>query len=305
MKSAEFEEREYEAPLYNQLERGSDLVWAPGQVFEGHIGIDHGIFSADQWLFRLHGYPSHLPGAVLARYRWPRHWLHRRPDRLPTFRLNLFIQAKRSTWSRRPTKILRAHGLSGMYWRFEINPHQQLALELVAARLKQRALVVYAAPAFHEHRVLYRHVIGGTLVQNSTFPSARSLINHAAWNYAEPGAKGVANAEPTAVNEPPLEFRIRNLVELASGAANQGSDRQSWRQELKSLARNIRDALSDKPLPETSRLAAFADRVHEIERETEGFVESEILAAYLTVVVFCESYGLLWHVIGPAEPPAE
>jgi len=305
MKPAEFEEREYEAPLYNQLERGSHLVWAPGQVFEGLIGVDHGIFSAEEWLFRLHGYPSHLPGAVLARYGWPRHWLHHRPDRLPTFRLNLFLQAKRSTWSRRPTKLLRAKGLSGLYWRFEINPHQQLALGLVAAKLKRRALVVYAAPAFHEHRVLHRHVIAGTLMQNSTFPSASSLSNHTAWNYAEPGAKGIANADPVEVNEPPLEVRIRDFVALERELAPQASDRRSWRQELKTLALDLRNALADEQPKETSRLAAFADRVREIERETEGFVESEILAAYLTVLAFCEIYGLVWHVLGTGESPAE
>jgi len=298
MKPAEFEEREYEAPLYNQLERGSHLVWAPGQVFEGRIGIDHGVFSADEWLFRLHGYPSYLPGAVLARYRWPRLWLRHRPDRFPTFRLNLFIQAKRSTWSRRPTKALKAKGISGLHWRFEINPRQQSALESVAAKLQRRALVVYAAPAFHEHRVLHVHASRGTLVQNSTFPSASSLRNHAAWNYTEPGASGVANADPTEINEPPLGVRIRDLVE-------QAPDGLPWRQELKALAVDIRDALSEEQLQETSRFAAFADRVREIERDTEGFAESEILAAYLTVLAFCETYALLWHVIGPAESLAD
>ena len=29
---SEFEEKEYEAPLYNQLERTPGLVWSPGQV---------------------------------------------------------------------------------------------------------------------------------------------------------------------------------------------------------------------------------------------------------------------------------
>lgn len=298
MKPAEFEEREYEAPLYNQLERGSRFVWAPGQVFEGCIGIDHGMFASDEWLFRLHGYSSHLPGAVLARYQWPRFWLRRRPDRLPNFKLNLFLQTKRSTWSRRPTKALRAKGISGLHWRFEINERQQSALETVATKLKRRALVAYAAPAFHEHRVLHVHTSRGSLVQNSTFPSVSSLSNHTAWNYAEPGASGVANADPTEINEPLLDVRIRDLVE-------QAPDGRPWRQELKALAVDIRDALGEEKLQETSRFAAFADQVREIERDTEGFAESEILAAYLTVLAFCETYALLWHVIGPAESLAD
>lgn len=40
MKPAEFEEKEYEGPLYNQLERGNRLLWPPGQVLEGYLGFD-------------------------------------------------------------------------------------------------------------------------------------------------------------------------------------------------------------------------------------------------------------------------
>ena len=34
MDLAEFEEKEFEKPLYNQLEDGSREVWTPGQCFE-------------------------------------------------------------------------------------------------------------------------------------------------------------------------------------------------------------------------------------------------------------------------------
>ena len=52
---SEFEEKEYEAPLYNQLECGTRLVWSPGQVFEEYIGVDRAIFLRDPVLWRHFG----------------------------------------------------------------------------------------------------------------------------------------------------------------------------------------------------------------------------------------------------------
>lgn len=51
---AEFEEKDFEEPLYNQLENGERDVWTPGQCLEEHIGID---FSGNMnsCLFRLKG----------------------------------------------------------------------------------------------------------------------------------------------------------------------------------------------------------------------------------------------------------
>lgn len=40
MKEPEFEEKDFEAPLYNQLLFGSHNIATPGQVFEGKFGID-------------------------------------------------------------------------------------------------------------------------------------------------------------------------------------------------------------------------------------------------------------------------
>lgn len=296
MKPAEFEEREYEAPLYNQLERGDPRIWAPGQVFEGHIGIDRALLLIDDWMFRLHGHPGYLPGALLPRYDWPQSWFrHRTYGRLPNFRLNLFIQAKRPYWSRRPPKILRDKGISGLFWRFNIDEHQQQALETVASRLKKRALVVYAAPVFHEHSTLFRHTRRGTIAQHSTFPSVAMLQRHEAWNYCAPGAVGVANPDPTNVNEPPLSDRIASLIEEAP-------ESQGWRPELKTLAAEIRAALGGEELAETSRRAASFDLIREIERSANGLEEAEVITAFLTVLAFCNLYTLDWHVLDTPSP---
>jgi hypothetical protein len=72
MITAEFEEKSYEAPLYNQLERGNPTIFSPGQVLESKLGFDRGLFLAQEALWEILGYKSPLKGAALAYYDWPR-----------------------------------------------------------------------------------------------------------------------------------------------------------------------------------------------------------------------------------------
>lgn len=292
MKPAEFEEREFESPLYNQLAVDDHRVWSPGQVFEAHVGIDYSLFLADLWLFRLHGYTVAPPGAVLSRYSWPRRWFRRQvPRKLPTFRLNLFVQAKRPEWSRRVPSHLQAAGISKPFWRFAVDPIQQASLEKVAAKLKSRALVVYAAPTFHEHSSLWKHTTNGTIVQNATFPSAQSLIGHKSWYYSQPGAVGVPNPDYRPIEEPSLSERIDKLLQPETD--------ESWRAGLKELASEINTSLSDEKETPYSRVAAFFDLQRQWHIFTRGLEEEPVLSAYLTVLAFVEVFNLSWFVIGP------
>lgn len=291
MRPAEFEEREFESPLYNQLIGDDHRVWSPGQVFEAHVGIDYSLFMADPWLFRLHGRRAVPPGAALSRYAWPGHWFRRQvPRRLPTFRLNLFVQAKRPEWSRRVPAHLRAAGISKPYWRIELDPDQQRALERVSVKLGARALVVYAAPAFHEYSLLWRHTTNGTIAQNSTFPSAQTLTGHRAWYYSRPGAVGVPNPDYTPKEEPSLSERIEALLRAET--------EEPWQQGLKELADNIKTSLSDEQGEPHSRVAAFFDLQRQWQTYARGLEEEPVLKAYLTVLAFVETFNVNWCVIG-------
>ena len=296
MQDAEFEEREYEAPLYNQLERGSDLLWSPGQVFERHIGIDRGMFTLDDLVFQLHGHAGPLRGAALARYGWPRSWFRSRPNRkLPTFRLNLFVQAKRSQWGRRLPARIKKLGIATPFWKFNIVPHQQSALQTVAGRLGARALIVYAAPAFHEHKQLYLHTRLGTIVEHSTFPSAVNLRGHDAWYYDQPGAIGVANSEPQAIEEAPLDERVRRLVGQIEDRTDSST---AWQSDLLDMGGRILEALSSGEVSDSSRLADFFDLQREAERELEDREYRGVLSGYMTVVNFVQAFALDWYVVG-------
>jgi hypothetical protein len=296
MKPSDFEERAYEAPLYNQLERGDRRVWTPGQVFEHHVGVDRGLFVDDDWIFQRHGHRAYLPGAALARYSWPRAWFGtRRQRRLPNFRLNLFVQAKRPFYSRRITKKVAGYGLTAPFWCFRIDDEQQKVLGRVAARLAGRALVTYASAAFHTYGDLYRHTQQGSVVVNSTFPSAQALAGHDAWYYSAPGAVGVANPNPTSIAEETLSHRIRDVV---ASAPSQPSEAGDWPRDLKELADVIQGSLSDEGLPDSARRASFFDMLTQIERDTEPLEEAQPSRAYFTVLAFCEAYSVAWSVLG-------
>lgn len=292
MKPAAFEEREYEAPLYNQFVVDDNRVWSPGQVFEGHIGLDYSAYVTDPWLFRLHGHRLTPSGAVLSRYAWPRGWFRRgAPGRLPTFHLNLFIQAKRPEWGRRVPANLRVAGIHKPYWRFSVDPVQQRSLERVAARLGRRALLVYAAPAFHSHADLWRHTTSATVIRNSTFPSIQTLSGHQAWYYCRPGAVGVPNPKFKPTEEPLLSDRIEKLLEQKSDG--------TWRHELTVLAGNINDSLSDEGNEPSSRVAAFFDLQKQWHVDARLMTEGPELKAYMTLSAFAEIFNLNWLTVGP------
>lgn len=148
--ASEFEEKEFEIPLYNQLGAGTRLVWSPGQVFEEYIGVDHALMLHDAALWRYFSPGLPLRGALLYHHNWDFIWRHRRRRKLPNFRLNLFLQVKRCHYYRRRPRTLKSWLPAGVpCWRFNLDAVQQQALERVAAKLGDRAVVAYAAPAFH------------------------------------------------------------------------------------------------------------------------------------------------------------
>jgi hypothetical protein len=293
---SEFEEKEFEAPLYNQISVGNRLVWSPGQVFENHIGIDHAVFLEDPrlWRYFMSGVP--LPGAFLHRYHLDFAGLRRRRRRLPNFRLNLFIQAKRSFYhNRRPRHLLQQLN-SGSCWRFDVVEAQQEVLEKLAKKLESRALVCYAAPAFHRLSQLYALTADGTIVANSTFPPAKSLSGHRSFYYQEPGGKGVANAQPEIIEGPGLEEMLRRLA----GSAPM-SELPNALAELKLLGEQVFQVVSEDVSPDNPRRPQFFEFLREYEEVVEEFEgPREALQAFARVAIFANTFNCQWYVVSEA-----
>jgi hypothetical protein len=302
MRTSEFEEREYEAPLYSQLQTSSRAVWAPGQVLEAHVGFDHALYTSNWRFWSMRGYPKPPAGVVLGNYP-PAHWWNgsslTRP--LPDFSLNLFIQAKRPYVGSRATKALNSLGVTGPYWKFVVDPEQQLVLESLSKSVGTNALVVYACAAFDSASELLSHSRDGTIVNASTFPDAASLKGHGAWYYTAPGSAGIANPDPEWIQGAPLLERVRNLTRRE---ANPTADKAEFGQNLEQLSGAVKEAVASQAVKDTGRAAVYFEALRDIDPFTH-FDRPSILASelrsYLTVAMFASVYRLQWLVLAAGD----
>lgn len=293
MITAEFEEKSYEAPLYNQLERGQNQLFVPGQVLENTIGFDAGLFVAQAAVWETLGYRTPLSGAALGYYDWPYAWrLPRLNVELPRFRLNLFLQAKRPIfYMRRPRSLKQITSVSAPMWSFEVAAHQQKRLEVLAETLKGRAHVAYAAAAFHTYTALFTHTKRRTIVQNSTFPSVEKLKGHERWYYDMPGAQGAANPNPESIEEPSLLDRLHALARASEGY--EAGDLR-W---LDETAKGVFEAAGAGERDVDGLAAHFFDDLQTLERLTGRFELRPSLVAFAQVSLFTIRFDLSWLVL--------
>lgn len=290
---AEFEEKSYEAPLYNQLERANSDVYAPGQVLESALGFDRGLFLAESALWETLGYSDPLLGAALSYYNWPSGYGPRLPQlNLPSFRLNLFLQAKRPhCYKRRPRRLGKSAALAAPHWGFSIDEQQQRLLEVLADKTNGEAHVAYACAAFHSNLALFTHTKNRSIVANSTFPSARSLIGHEAWYYDRPGATGIANPTPEHIEERPLLDRVR---ELAADSRRIEGGELAW---LDSLAGHVFAAANASDAVVDARHFQYFDDLQTLERIAERYQLRRSVHSYAQVRLFAARFELSWLVV--------
>ena len=105
--AAEFEEKEYEIALYMELARSTQGIWTPGQVLENKTGYEAAVrASNDYW---KHVGRGRKPGVTLqgAALGLPRGTTLSVHGATPSFKANLFVQAKRCTRYARGPRALR------------------------------------------------------------------------------------------------------------------------------------------------------------------------------------------------------
>lgn len=286
---SEFEESEFRGPLFNQLEKGSHLLWEPGQVFEKTIGIDRASFCLQDYLWRLHGHSSNLGGSILRGRPFHYIWSGSKPSKiLPDFKLNLFIQAKRSTYSSQSNNNLKPN-INGQYWFFEITPHQQLALEQLEDELSGDSLVIYAAPVFHKQQELYNHTSNQTMVDNSTFPKASMLKGHSKWYYDKAGIIGVANPDFEFFNEE----NLINQIEVKRKEAGDFKDDNSIN-NLQKLSKAINSVVENRSNDfQASRFAYYSDL---IDNQINAFdlQDTKGLKNFMQIETFTHLWKLNW-----------
>ena len=262
-------------------------------MLENTLGFDAGLFVAQSALWETLGYKAPLAGAALAYYDWPYAWRLSRPKlRVPRFRLNLFLQAKRPVYYRRRPRAMRSiASMQGPLWSFRVTKHQQRRLEVFSDRLKGKAHVAYAAAAFHTYADLFTHTKRRTIVENSTFPSVEKMNGHEAWYYRVPGAQGAANPKPESIEEPSLLERVRDLARV-SEASDIGDLR--W---LDVTARGAIEAAGAVEGTIDGVTAHFFDDLQTLERLLEGIELQPSLRSYMQVGLFTARFDLNWLVV--------
>ncbi len=290
MKPAEFEEKDYEGPLYTELLAGNHRIATPGQVFENAFGID-ALMEADHPIFwDMFGYSNVPHGILLNHYRWGWVWRRYGGDRtLPTFQVNLLIQAKRPDYLSGKKSSLSRNGIKGSYWRFRIRAHQQVLLEQLERRLRNRALVVYAAPAFHELNLLYDHTKNQTIVENSSFVRPSRMVDHHLWNYDRAGSIGVATSEPEAIDDADFYSQLERTVSA--------SESVDPKEALRLLEKEIGLVVSDN---RENPIARYFQKLEEEvwSRAEEVFRQPGALLPFLKISVFFSLLNTEWLVAG-------
>lgn len=287
---ADFEESEFRGPLFNQLLRGSNLLWEPGQVFEEHIGIDYAAL-VDNDLFWEYRGRRHRTGLTLASIGLGYIWKKKKKGKLlPPFALNVFIQAKRSNQKSPVPKKAKDKGLASPCCFFQIDDQQQAALHRLSSSLQGKGLVCYAAPAFLSQSELYHHTEKRSIVQNSTFPAAGKLQGHSRWYYDRSGTFGVANPQFERVETGSINTQIEILV---ASRTDQIEDSPS--QNLLSLVAAI-DRTMDNSESISARDTWFSFLSQSLNDEADEILEGapESFRAYLRVQAYCNAYNLEW-----------
>ncbi|MEN9284538.1 MAG: hypothetical protein RLZZ179_2031 [Verrucomicrobiota bacterium] len=290
MKPAEFEEKDFEGPLYRELLCVNHRIATPGQVFENAFGID-ALMEADHPLFwDIFGYSDVPRGIFLNHYRWGWVWRRYGGNRtLPTFQVNLLIQAKRPDHLLGKNSSLARNGIKGSYWRFGIRAHQQVLLEQLERRLRNRALVVYAAPAFHELNSLYNHTANQTIVENSSFVRPSRMADHHHWNYERAGSVGVATSKPEAINDADFHSQLEQKVSA--------SESVDPKEALRLLEKQIDFLVSYN---QENPIARYYRRVEEEKwsRVEEFFRQRGALLSFLKISMFFDLLDTQWLVAG-------
>ena len=286
---AEFEEKDFEAPLYNELRFGSHRIATPGQVFEGKFGIDAALEAEHSLFWDLFGFYDIPKGVVLDDLRWGFIWRRLgNKRRLPTFNVNLLIQAKRPKPLSRVSPVLKSYGFRSIYWRFEITEHQQEILEKVSQNLRRRALVVYASPAFHTLDNLYDYTEAQTIVENTSFVKVERLHNHKQWNYYQSGTSGVAHSEPEYIEDVPFY----SMIEQAREISQKNDD---FSENLRFLHNMTIESCLE--IQEHNPIAKYYLRLHGRLMRMNELYELEETIHYVAFNLFCNIAKLKWLIV--------
>lgn len=296
MQNAEFEEKDFEASLYHQLAAGSPNLWTPGQVFEHHFGIDAALKTFNAFFLSSinhSGFPHQLILDDLdLEYVWKSYGKKRG---LPSFEVNALLQAKRPQHLKGRNNNIAFAGITGEYWRFEINAHQQGLLERLCSKVGRRAVVSYACPAFHLWSELDSYISSGQLADHCSYVTPVALHGHKHWCFNSAGGRGVACSEPESVSGLPFQSLVE---EVLPPSQKEIQSAEHVREQLTFLGQSIEKTVAEEADSKNGAAQAIGRRLEPLRRVNNLPPESK---AFVTTAIFAEVVGCQWFVAGHAQ----
>lgn len=267
MKKPQFAERQYETAANIELARGAASPFVPTQPMETYLGIDA---AADpQSLHAIWRILSvQIPRRVLLS---PALWPLLPPqfhDQIPGRYCSLFVQFKRPVFQDNARAQYSAR-IGGPYFQVGITRHQQKALLQLQKKVRAKAVVRYASPAFWSRADFDRHDQRRQILVNSAFICPSRIKVHEKWMYAGASGAVVLNPDPEDAEGDTWEAVV---AQMANSAAE-----ESLRDHVKSLAQAIR-AEDDLPGDANTWLGRLAPYGRFSGRDNASLIDLSVVA---------------------------
>lgn len=281
---AQFKEKTFETAFVGELRLLTNELFAPDQCDEFFLGFDAAAHIPWEFL------PPILP--FMRRRRWGRlfgisaseigDFGRRLNDRLPPFRLNLFIQFKRNEYMKTSNAKERPHW-NTPYFRYKIEARQQKLMAKIADVAQGRAASVYAAAAFYLSDELFNYQANETVIENSSIASAKLLSGHKVFSYNSAGNFGIGHSDPEEIQSPSIEEILEQ---------SRKSEALPFTQHVKATAEFLNEISSiDKETKYTldlARKALLGGELSEIYPRAEG----SWFDAIVTIVAFNNAFDI-------------
>lgn len=288
---AQFKEKTFETAFVGELRLLTNELFAPDQCDEFFLGFDAAAHIPWEFL------PPILP--FMRRRRWGRlfgitaseigDFGRRLNDRLPPFRLNVFIQFKRNEYLKTRNASEWLHW-DAPYFRYKIEARQQRLMAKIADVAQGRAASVYAAAAFHLSDELFNFQANETVIENSNIASAELLTAHKVFSYNSAGYFGLGHSDPEEIRSPSIEEILEQSRE---------SEGIPFTKHLKVTAEFLNEISTiDKETSQTldfAKKALLGGEISEIYPRAEG----SWFDAIVTIAAFNHAFDIRTCAISP------
>jgi hypothetical protein len=291
-KTAEFSEKTYETYFTIELANKANDYFAPGQVDEAILGFDAAFDMPFRLLHHWLPYERHrrrrrLTGIDI---REIDHLFELESSRLPSFRLNLFVQYKLPKFIE-TKKGTEWPSWNEPYFRYKITQHQQVALSSLEHVSRGRAKSIYAAPALLTLSELVDARRRQRIIDQSNIVGAVGLSSHKVYSYLNAGFIGKAHSDPQNFEGPSIDQILATAKEQEPLPLNR---------HIKDTARSIEKAISHDDLRASlvKQVTAYYLDGYDSEQRREDDPFRSFTYSLTTLQAFKEVFGLQVNCIG-------